>query len=238
MNLRILALVASIALTSSAALAAPVLGQAEAPVVGVVHGQLIRTQDAEELRYYVLHNLTDRYAEKKGIVVTRGEIERYQKHLDSVMKRDEERRGERLVELKRLLQDPALPAAQREAMAAELRTLESLRDSAVGRGAGSAEERAAREQIAKAFIRQWKINRALYQQYGGRVILQQGGPEPLDAYRKFLEDSGAHGDFVITDKSMENGFWRYYRDDAMHTFLQSGSKEAKRAFATPPWSVR
>ena len=49
----------------------------------------------------------------------------------------------------------------------------------------SAEDKAARDEIAAAFIRQWKINRALYQQYGGRIVFQQGGPEPLDAYRKY-----------------------------------------------------
>ena len=90
--------------------------------------------------------------------------------------------------------------------------------------------------MAAAFIRQWKINRALYQQYGGRIIFQQGGPEPLDAYRKFLEEQRAHGDFVIVNKELERAFWRYYLNDAMHTFYPAGSKDEAQAFETPPWS--
>jgi len=99
----------------------------------------------------------------------------------------------------------------------------------------SAEGRAAREQIGAAFIRQWKVNRALWQQYGGRIIFQQGGPEPLDAYRQFLEESRSRGDFEILDKGLEDAFWKYYRDDSIHSFYASGSTEEAQAFATPPW---
>ena len=103
------------------------------------------------------------------------------------------------------------------------------------RASESAEDKAAREEIAAAFIRQWKINRALHEQYGGRIIFQQGGPEPLDAYRKFLEESAARGDFRIVDKDLESGFWRYYRDDSIHDFFKPGSVEEAKAFADPPW---
>jgi hypothetical protein len=99
----------------------------------------------------------------------------------------------------------------------------------------SAEDKAARDEIAAAFIRQWKINRALHQQYGGRIVFQQGGPEPLDAYRKYLDESAARGDFRITNPDLDAGFWRYYRDDSIHEFFKPGSAEEAKAFADPPW---
>lgn len=99
----------------------------------------------------------------------------------------------------------------------------------------SAADKAAREEIAAAFIRQWKISRALHEQYGGRIIFQQGGPEPLDAYRTFLEESAARGDFKIVNKDLEAGFWRYYRDESIHDFFKPGSAEEAKAFADPPW---
>jgi hypothetical protein len=99
----------------------------------------------------------------------------------------------------------------------------------------SAEDKAARAEIAAAFIRQWKINGALYKQYGGRIIFQQGGPEPLDAYRKFLEESAARGDFRIANPDLEAAFWRYYRDESIHQFFKQGSPEEAKAFAAPPW---
>jgi len=102
----------------------------------------------------------------------------------------------------------------------------------------SAEDAAARLEIAGAFIKQWKINEALWEQYGGRVIFQQGGPEPLDAYRKFLEESQANGDFRIGDSAMEPAFWRYYRDESIHSFYPPGSVEEREAMITPPWESR
>lgn len=99
----------------------------------------------------------------------------------------------------------------------------------------SAEDETAREQITTAFIRQWKVNRALYQQYGGRIAFQQGGPEPLDAYRKFLDESAARGDFRITNPDLDAAFWRYYRDESIHEFFKPGSAEEAKAFVNPPW---
>lgn len=103
----------------------------------------------------------------------------------------------------------------------------------------TAEERAEvlkmRRDMGQALIRQWKINRALYAQYGGRVIYQQFGPEPLDAYRGFLEQQQDAGAFEFRDAVRESDFWRYFRDDSLHDFMEPGSADAVAAFASPPW---
>ena len=92
-----------------------------------------------------------------------------------------------------------------------------------------------RRDMGQAMIRQWKINQALYEQYGGRIIYQQLGPEPLDAYRRFLEERQAAGDLRIEDAEQAKDFWRYFRDDGLHDFMQPGSVEAETAFSRPPW---
>jgi hypothetical protein len=92
-----------------------------------------------------------------------------------------------------------------------------------------------RRDMARALIRQWKLNRALYRQYGGRIIFQQFGPEPLDAYRKYLEERQAAGDFQIHAPSFEGPFWRYFTDDAIHSFYEPGSQAEAQAFVIPPW---
>lgn len=109
--------------------------------------------------------------------------------------------------------------------------------TAAARGAAAAEERQARAEVAAASIRQWKINGALQRKYGGRIIFQQAGPEPLDATRRFLEAAEAIGDFAIADPRLEEPFWAYYRDDARHSFYKPG-REAAEAFTTPPWQSR
>ena len=54
-----------------------------------------------------------------------------------------------------------------------------------------------RQEMTPSMIRQWKSNRQLYREYGGRVIFQQFGPEPLDAYRRFLEEQQNAGAFEV-----------------------------------------
>jgi heat shock protein HslJ len=90
-----------------------------------------------------------------------------------------------------------------------------------------------RRQMGYSTIRQWKLNRELYRQYGGRVIYQQLGPEPLDAYRQYLEERQAAGDFAIHEKAFEAEFWRYFRDDSIHDFFEPGTEGS--AFEVAPW---
>ncbi len=92
-----------------------------------------------------------------------------------------------------------------------------------------------RHEMARSIIRQWKLNRALYHQYGGRIIFQQFGPEPLDAYRRFLEERQNAGDFTIEEHAFEAEFWRYFTDDSIHTFFEEGSEAEAMVFEVPPW---
>jgi hypothetical protein len=79
---------------------------------------------------------------------------------------------------------------------------------------------------------------SLYEQYGGRIIRQQLGPEPLDAYRQFLRRRQADGAFAIRDPAIEEAFWRYFTDDSIHDFMAPGSADEARAFTMPPWEQR
>ncbi len=90
-----------------------------------------------------------------------------------------------------------------------------------------------RLEMARSIIRQWKINRQLHSAYGGRAIYQQLGPEPLDAYRRFVEERQQAGAFMIHEKAFEDAFWRYFTDDLIHFFFEPGSEAG--AFEVPPW---
>ncbi len=98
----------------------------------------------------------------------------------------------------------------------------------------AAEARRMRHAMAASVIRQWKINRSLYQEYGGRVIYQQLGPEPLDAYREYLEARQQAWDLEILDEKAEQFFWDYFTNEQKHSFMDGAS--AKQAFARPPWA--
>jgi hypothetical protein len=88
--------------------------------------------------------------------------------------------------------------------------------------------------IAESVILNWKLKKELYKQYKGRVIFQQAGPEPLDAFRLFFEEQQAKGKFKFYNKDAEDLFWDYYRS-AGHTVIGKDPKEAEQIINTPWW---
>lgn len=86
-----------------------------------------------------------------------------------------------------------------------------------------------RRQMAESLLRQRKINRALYEQYGGRVAFQQLGPEPIDAYREFLEERQRAGAFELVDADLAEAFWEYFSDEQKHSFFDE--EQARAAFS-------
>ncbi len=210
---------------------------AGADPAAVVLGKPVQTRDADELRYEVLKPLTDRYAAERGIDVTQAEIEAYVRRVREGLASERAQRQAERDEIARRLAAGGLSESERTAQAKRLESLDGT-ISALAEPAGDPQEtRAARERIARAFILQWKINQALYRQYGGRIGFQQGGPEPLDACRRFLEESQARGDFRILDPALATAFWRYYVDDRIHSFYRSGSPEEAQAFRVPWWEA-
>lgn len=212
-------------------------GDPTAPVAGKVLGMVIHTSVPEELRSVIVEALTDQYAKDKGISVTQDEIEAYRDQMARVMAEDRQSQVKRREEVARALKSDNLLETERQSLAAELSQIDELLANLaeMDMDAGKEEDKTAREEAAAAFILQWKINRALYQQYGGRILFQQGGPEPLDAYRAFLEERHRAGDFEISNLELADAFWRYYRTDALHSFYPPGSIEEVQAFKTPSW---
>ena len=96
---------------------------------------------------------------------------------------------------------------------------------------GEEQTRSARLFMAQRFVKLWKINKTLHAKYGGRVLFQQSGIEPLEAYRDFLKEQEKKGAFQILDTQHKAGFWRYFTDE---TKLLS-KEDSVKAFDTPWW---
>lgn len=231
--------VVGVGLSSAPARAGQTYGNPEAPLVAVVLETKIHTGDPEEMRYVILSKLMEDYEAEHGIRVSREDIDAYLAGMRRIAEEERRRNLARKEQLTRQLASEAMTEAERESVSAELKSLNelmaALEESSAVSEEDSEEVRQYREQVATAFVRQWKINKALYEQYGGRIIFQQGGPEPLDAYRRFLESQEKAGSFKILEKAFEKDFWNYYRNDAIHSFYQKGSEEETRAFKTPWW---
>ena len=213
-----------------------------ARVAATVLGEAVRTADAGELREIILTRLFERYAAARSIEATQAEIDAFVANLERVKEQDRADREARLAEIGRRLGSGDLPASERQSLEAERSTLVELRAALETDAEPTAEEAAEverlRRDMARSVVSHWKLNRELYRQYGGRIIAQQLGPEPLDAYRQFLEEQQREGAFSIQRKEFEAEFWRYFRDDSIHSFFDPGSREEAEAFQVPPWERR
>ena len=205
------------------------------PVIARVLDRDIRLSEQTDLNDIILGSLMKRYAEGHG-APTQADIAAF---VATTEKKNAARRkaweAERN-ELSRKLESDALSESERSNIASNFNKVDKRlkMDAVFAEKAASAPEESRKidEQIAEAFVRAWKGNLALYEQYGGRVIFQQAGVEPLDAYRLFLQEQQAAGNFQILDKQYEASFWNYFTNDTMHSFYPADKGDK---FMRTPW---
>jgi hypothetical protein len=202
-----------------------------------VLGNGVAEEGIEALREAVLGPLLAAFAGQNRIAATDDEVAAWIARIDRSRAADVAARRARLAEIDARLADAGLPGTERAALAREAADQRQILSLLAAPAAMTAEEREAREAMARAVIVQWKVHRALYARHGGRIGHQQGGPEPLDAVRAFLLERRDAGDFEILDPVLAEAFWDYWNDDQRHDFMPPGGPEASRAFRDPPWSA-
>jgi hypothetical protein len=98
----------------------------------------------------------------------------------------------------------------------------------------TAEDKAGMQSFYKHIVERWKFNKAVYEKYGGRVIFQQAGIEPLDAHLKWLEDQEKAGNFKIDDPYWRAAFGEYSKSKYHRIDVIDGPEP----FKTPPWRTK
>lgn len=90
--------------------------------------------------------------------------------------------------------------------------------------------------VAEAMIKNWKVKKLLYEEYGGRLIFQQTGLEPIDAFKALLDEVKRGDDVVVHDKKYNDVFKPMEEYIAMeHTEVPPEDKESKKYFESPTW---
>jgi len=214
-------------------------GSSDAPLVAEAGGVQIHTNNPDEMAYVIRQILIKRYIEDHKLQATDAEIVEFLDRKKIMMESNRLQMENRHAELQQALASKTLTADARARLEKErdaLYEMNRLMAEAEGR-AGTAESNAAEAFVARSFIEQWKVNQALYRQYGGRVIFQQSGAEPLDAYRDFFRDAQKSGRFKILSKDMEPALWSYYTTDGIHEFYPESGNEKELAINTPWWMM-
>jgi hypothetical protein len=195
-----------------------------------------RTRE-EALRNLVWSPVFADFAQKRNIEPTPAEIESQVRQTKKFMAGDKVRREKQREDLIAELRSPGLSDARRKQAQQHLDTLNSLRDH----DARMEQERSdpANEKmwqdsewkVGAVWVKQWKVNQELFREFGGRIIFQQAGWEPIDAYRALLDRYKAEKRFVVNDPLLQEAVYRYFQ----HKFVYADEKKAKFYFERPYW---
>jgi len=208
-------------------------------VVAMVMGEPVTVKDKHQLGGRVLGMLMERFARDHGIASTKEEIETFVRRTEEQDRKQQIQFEKDRERLRAELLSDTLSERERKNRESHLQSIESILKTSRElkeqmRGKEEALRR-SRRRVARWFVRNWKINKALFQKYGGRVIFQQAGPEPVDAYRDFLREQEKAGAFRILDEKYKASFWRYFTNDAMHSFYPDD--EGAKFINTPWWMM-
>lgn len=209
---------------------------ADAIIIAEVLGQKITVAEKDNLRGLILGTLLQEYAKENKIEPTEAELNTF---IVQNQKQEKQNQVEFEADRKRLrgeLRSTDLSDEERKDKESQLQTVESIlkvnRETKRMTKKMKAEMHSMMRQMAQQLVTSWKINKALYEEYGGRIIFQQAGVEPLDAYRLFLREKEEQGAFQILDQTYRAQFWNYFTNDDMHTFYD---KNDGAKFIHIPW---
>ena len=207
-------------------------------VIAVVLGKPITADQSNALNGLIVRPLLEQFAKENKIEPTAAEVDALLRKTEEMEQQRQRRLREERTNLVEELKSTSLSGRDREQKESRLKRVErSLKLSAAmqdrGKGADAQTALIERRQVVEPFVQAWKVNKALHEKYGGRVVFQQAGVEPLDAYRNFLKEQEANGAFQILDNSCRASFWGYFTNDAGHTFYSKD--EGVRLINTPWW---
>jgi hypothetical protein len=208
-------------------------------VIAEVLGKKITVENKNNFDSLIINALLEQFEMENNLKPTAEELDTF------IMKQEEREKQQQLQfekQRSRLLTElkvNTLSEQERKDKESELQTTESyLTNSRMNKEKWKGQEEQIRimtRNLAEQFVKMWKINKALYAKYGGRVIFQQVGAEPVDAYRDFLKEQEKKGAFQFIDKTYEASFWRYFTNDAIHSFYKKA--EGARFINTPWWMM-
>lgn len=165
-------------------------------------GQASAEPMSRKLRDVVAREVLARFVAANRLQATPEEIAAYRSWEAEFRKRDLARRTARLAQIEKELGDSGMDPGKREQLTQERDVLLRLRKHDAERPAGPGSER-----VHAVWIEGYKVKKALYEKYGGRVGIGKWGPEPAGAMEALLREHEQRGELAIFDAGLAKAFW-------------------------------
>jgi hypothetical protein len=161
------------------------------------------------LRQRVLNVATERFMAANDLYATDEDYAAFGR-FDAEFRRSEiARRKAQKAELEQELKRDDLEPQKRQGYEQQLAVLASLEKYDAERAAMPMDD-VAKRRVWGPWIAGYKVNKALYEKYGGRVGITKFGPEPTGAIEALLREHERKGDFEILDPALAKAFWDWH----------------------------
>jgi hypothetical protein len=206
--------------------ASPAVNGAE--TLAVVLGQVINRDEiaatggeqARDIKLYdlVWRRVSRHYIDVQGLAATPEEIAEAVEYHREFAARDRVQRARKLAELDERLEEDGLEPDERARLDEFRKVLARLAQHDAEQDRLPAPDPARQGQLLIPWIEQWKMNKALYEQYGGIVALTRFGPDPHGARAALMADYERRGLVRFSDPAQrERVFARLNRRPSMVT---------------------
>jgi hypothetical protein len=176
----------------------------------IMRGQLVQEgrERAREFAALIWPRIARHYVDGHGLNATAAEIAALKAYDDAFGKKDRAQRKRKLAELDQRLKSNDLSPERRAHNEDFRNTLQRLeRHDAEADVAPPKPDSAAQAGVYVPWIEMWKMNKALYEQYGGVVALTDFGPDPLGARAAMFADYERQGRLNFYDEPLREQFF-------------------------------
>ena len=157
---------------------------------------------ARKLLALIWDRVAARYVSSRDLAATPDEIAELAAYDRRFNAKDRSQRARKLDELDRRLLDDGLGPEERARLEDFRATLQRLARYDMERDQEPPADPARQAAYYKPWIEMWKMNKALYDEYGGVVGLTQFGPDPHGARAALLRDYEQRGLVTILDPAL------------------------------------
>jgi hypothetical protein len=150
------------------------------------------------------------YITRQGLTATPAEIEEAVAYHREFERRSRSQRARKLEELEERLAEPELAPEERVRLEDFRATLQRLAANDEARDRTPQDPERMRALLAP-LVEMWKMNRAIYDRYGGVVALTEFGPSPLGARAALIADYERQGRLEFSDAGLRERFYAILR---------------------------
>jgi hypothetical protein len=186
---------ALLALSPQSTLGAEVVATVLTQVITRDEIAAVEGEQAGDIKLYdlVWRRVSRHYIDEKGLAATGAEIAEAVDYHREFAARDRVQRARKLVELDQQLAADGLSPDERARLEEFRRVLTRLAQHDAEQERLPPPDPVRQGQLVTPWIEQWKMNKALYDQYGGIVALTRFGPDPHGARAALMADYERRG---------------------------------------------